>query len=228
MQLQYDEGVEYTVNLTTQDGEIAATGSLQQNVIKCVAVDDRYQGEGLSSRVVTLLLNHASEVGQQHLFVFTKPKNRAMFSDLGFFPIIETADVLLMENVRDGIKQYVQNLERPKGNPKTIGAIVANCNPFTNGHRYLIETAASQCDVLQSVCSFGRSQRLPGIGSLSAGSRRESGDWKMLSCTILRITSFLPQCSRPILSRSSTEQKQSTVSLTCASSANILQRNWVS
>ena len=148
MQLQYDEGVEYTVNLTTQDGQIAATGSLQQNVIKCVAVDDRYQGEGLSSRVVTLLLNHASEVGQQHLFVFTKPKNRAMFSDLGFFPIIETADVLLMENVRDGIKQYVQNLERPKGNPKTIGAIVANCNPFTNGHRYLIETAASQCDVL--------------------------------------------------------------------------------
>ena len=141
MQLQYDEGVEYTVNLTTQDGEIAATGSLQQNVIKCVAVDDRYQGEGLSSRVVTLLLNHASEVGQQHLFVFTKPKNRAMFSDLGFFPIIETADVLLMENVRDGIKQYVQNLERPTGNPKTIGAIVANCNPFTNGHRYLIETA---------------------------------------------------------------------------------------
>ena len=96
MQLQYDEGVEYTVNLTTQDGEIAATGSLQQNVIKCVAVDDRYQGEGLSSRVVTLLLNHASEVGQQHLFVFTKPKNKAMFSDLGFFPIIETADVLLM------------------------------------------------------------------------------------------------------------------------------------
>ena len=81
MQLQYDEGVEYTVNLTTQDCEIAATGSLQQNVIKCVAVDDRYQGEGLSSRVVTLLLNHASEVGQQHLFVFTKPKNRAMFSD---------------------------------------------------------------------------------------------------------------------------------------------------
>ena len=48
MQLQYDEGVEYTVNLTTQDGQIAATGSLQQNVIKCVAVDDRYQGEGLS------------------------------------------------------------------------------------------------------------------------------------------------------------------------------------
>lgn len=29
-----------------------------------------------------------------------------------------------------------------------IGAIVMNCNPFTNGHRYLIETAAKQCQVL--------------------------------------------------------------------------------
>lgn len=80
MQLSYDQGVEYTVNLVDAQGEIAATGSLQQNVIKCVAVDDRHQGEGLSSRVVTLLMNHAIEQGNSHLFVFTKPKNIAMFS----------------------------------------------------------------------------------------------------------------------------------------------------
>ena len=148
MNLSYDEGVQYTVNLVTQDGEIAATGSLQHNVIKCVAVDDRYQGEGLSSRIVTLLLNHAMETGQSHLFVFTKPQNRAMFSDLGFYPILQTADVLFMENVRDGIQKYVQGLERPQQKGGVIGAAVMNCNPFTNGHRYLIETAASQCDTL--------------------------------------------------------------------------------
>ena len=148
MELQYDTGVEYTVNLVTQEGEIAATGSLEHNVLKCVAVDDRYQGMGLSSRVVTLLLNRANEQGEQHLFVFTKPKNIAMFSDLGFYPIIQTKDVLLMENVRDGIHQYVAQLDRPQMPVKTVGAIVANCNPFTNGHRYLIETAAAQCDAL--------------------------------------------------------------------------------
>ena len=38
MQLSYDQGVEYTVNLVDAQGEIAATGSLQQNVIKCNAV----------------------------------------------------------------------------------------------------------------------------------------------------------------------------------------------
>lgn len=29
-----------------------------------------------------------------------------------------------------------------------MGAIVMNCNPFTLGHRYLVEYAAAQCDVL--------------------------------------------------------------------------------
>uniref|UniRef100_A0A806K2V3 [citrate [pro-3S]-lyase] ligase n=1 Tax=uncultured bacterium contig00107 TaxID=1181573 RepID=A0A806K2V3_9BACT len=38
---------------------------------------------------------------------------------------------------------YNANFPRPK-----IGSIVMNCNPFTLGHRYLIETAASQVDVL--------------------------------------------------------------------------------
>ena len=129
MQLSYDQGVEYTVNLIDAQGEIAATGSLQQNVIKCVAVDDRHQGEGLSSRVVTLLMNHAIEQGNSHLFVFTKPKNIAMFSDLGFFPIIQTEDVLFMENVRDGIGRYVRSLQHPKDNGGVIGAAVMNCNP---------------------------------------------------------------------------------------------------
>lgn len=146
-ELDYDEGAEYTVNLVTQDGEIAATGSLQQNILKCIAVSDQYQGLGLSSKIVTLLMNQAILKGHKHIFLFTKPKNRAMFSDLGFYPVVETETVLFMENVKDGIGKYVRSLYRPecRGN---VGAIVANCNPFTNGHRYLIETAAAQCSVL--------------------------------------------------------------------------------
>ena len=42
----------------------------------------------------------------------------------------------------------MQGLERPQQKGGVIGAAVMNCNPFTNGHRYLIETAASQCDTL--------------------------------------------------------------------------------
>ncbi len=145
--LDYDEQIEYTVNLADGEGNIVATGSIHQNVLKCIAVSDKHQGLGLSARVVTLLMNYAMERGREHLFLFTKPKNLLMFSDLGFYKIIQTGDILLMENTRDGIKNYVNNLSRP-AEGGTVGAIVANCNPFTLGHRYLIETAASQCDTL--------------------------------------------------------------------------------
>ena len=41
----------------------------------------------------------------------------------------------------DKLKEH--RTQTPTGN---IGAIVMNCNPFTLGHRYLIETAASQVE----------------------------------------------------------------------------------
>lgn len=145
--LDYDPQIEYTVCLTDREGDIAATGSLHGNVLKCIAVDERYQGCGLSARVVTALLNRAYALGLGHLFLFTKPKNRQMFTDLGFYAMLETRDILLMENTRDGIGRYLRALSRPAQGGVT-GAVVANCNPFTLGHRYLIEQAAAQCDTL--------------------------------------------------------------------------------
>ncbi|MFV0497920.1 MAG: [citrate (pro-3S)-lyase] ligase [Candidatus Fimivivens sp.] len=144
--LQYDEQIEITVNLMDAQGLIAATCSLHDNVLECVAVSKDYQGCGLATQVVTQVANLAVARGQTHLFLFTKPENKQMFLDMGFYPILETQDVLLTENSKDGLLKYVATLERRAGD--TIGAIVANCNPFTNGHRYLIEMAARQCDVL--------------------------------------------------------------------------------
>lgn len=146
-ELRYDEGVEYTVNLVDREGNLAATGSVQRNILKCIAVAEQAQGEGLTARIVTALMNRAMEQGRKHLFLFTKPKNRAVFQDLGFYPITQTADILLMENQRNGIGRYVRSLSRGAGQG-TAGAVVANCNPFTLGHRYLIEQAAAQCDTL--------------------------------------------------------------------------------
>lgn len=42
-------------------------------------------------------------------------------------------------------KEYERYISEHK---QRIGAIVMNCNPFTLGHRYLIETASKQCDKL--------------------------------------------------------------------------------
>lgn len=155
-ELDYDEKVEYTYVLQNQTGDWAGTGSIDGNVLKCIAVNTKYQGEGLLAKILTNLTAYALKMGRTHLFLFTKPKNQVLFEELGFYVIAQTEDVVLMENKKDGIKSYMQcikeetsqQLGESEGMAKQIGAVIANCNPFTLGHLYLLETAAKQCDLL--------------------------------------------------------------------------------
>lgn len=144
-QLDYDENIEYTINFL-EDDEIIATGSLDHNVLKCIAISPAHQGENLTATLLTQLKQEAFSRGQEHLFLYTKPQNQLMFENLDFYPVAKTEKMLLMENRKNGVCSFVESLAAPQDG--TIGCIVANCNPFTNGHRYLIETAASQCDHL--------------------------------------------------------------------------------
>lgn len=146
-QLSYDDGIEFTINLCDNKREVAATGSIDGNVLKCIAVSDVYQGEGLAAKIVTALVSHGIECGHNHMFLFTKPDNINIFSDLGFYLIAKTNNAALMENYKNGISEFVKTL-KSYDNIVNVGAIVLNCNPFTNGHLYLIETAAKQCSLL--------------------------------------------------------------------------------
>ena len=130
------------------DGEtLAATGSRQGNLLKYLAVDPRYQGEGLLASVLTQLRQEAFRQGHRHLFLYTKPENEMLFHSLFFYPIAKTEQVLLMEDKKDGIRSFLDGL--PTAQPHGItGAAVMNCDPFTLGHQYLIETAAKECDRL--------------------------------------------------------------------------------
>ena len=144
--LEADEQIEATV-LVWDEGEIIATGSRMGNLLKCIAVDEFRQGEGLTATLLTQLRQDAFAAGHSHLFLYTKPKNEFMFSSLFFYPIAKTDTVLIMENRRGGIESFLNTL--PEGtDDAVIGAAVMNCNPFTKGHRYLIETAAKECDRL--------------------------------------------------------------------------------
>ncbi|MBR6525353.1 MAG: [Clostridia bacterium] len=143
-ELGYDAGIQYTV-LFTENDEIIATGSLDGNTIKCVAVSPAHQGEDLTAQVVTQLMQEAVRRSINHLFIYTKPQNQYYFAPLGFHPLMRTADCLLMENRRSGLQQYLENLKQPVFTEGPIGCIIANCNPFTKGHRYLVETASREC-----------------------------------------------------------------------------------
>ena len=144
--------------LVFEGDRLIATGSRQGNVLKQIAVAADRQGEDLTSSVITALRNDAMASGYRHLFIYTKPKNKYMFSSLFFYPVAQTEDVLLMEDRRAGISEYLKNIPRFDTNGK-VGAIVMNANPFTLGHQYLVESAASQCErVYVFVLSEDRSE----------------------------------------------------------------------
>ena len=126
-----------------EEDEIAATGSLDGGTIKCVAVSPQYQGQDLTARILTVLLQEAAQRGMEHLMLYTKPLNGHLFAPLGFHPVIRTPGCLLMENRRGGFEKYLSGMETPPGQP--VGCVVANCDPFTMGHRKLIEKAAGEC-----------------------------------------------------------------------------------
>ena len=136
-----------SILLIWDNEELIATGSRYGNILKCIAVDGNHQGEDLTATILTQLRQDALAAGHRHLFLYTKPKNRLMFSSLFFYPIAETDSVLLMENQQHGIADFLDSLTVPSCDGIT-GAIVMNCNPFTKGHRYLIEQAAKECDRL--------------------------------------------------------------------------------
>ena len=144
--LTADETVQQTV-LLWEDGQLIATGSRTGNLLKCIAVDPSRQGEGLLAKVLTALRQEAFREGHNQLFLYTKPRNEFLFADLMFYPVAQTGDVLLMEDRRDGIRQFIKELPAGTHSGK-VGAAVMNCDPFTLGHQYLVETAAKDCDHL--------------------------------------------------------------------------------
>jgi len=134
-----------SIVLVWDGDELIATGGRDANILKLLAVSPSRQGEDLLSTIITELRRDAFDNGYRHLFVYTKPSNRYIFSSLFFYPIAETDKVLVMENKRDGINEFVSKLPS-NSDGKTAGALIMNCNPFTLGHQYLIEKAASECD----------------------------------------------------------------------------------
>jgi len=141
-----DSPAETTILIWEED-DLIATGSRDGNLLKYIAVDPAHQGEDLTASLLTQLRQDAFIHGIQHLFLYTKPANRYLFQGLFFSPVAQTRDVLLMEDRRDGLASFLKQLPRfPEA--ETIGAAVMHCNPFTRGHRYLIETAAAECDRL--------------------------------------------------------------------------------
>ena len=184
--LRLDDVDYYAALVDETTDEIVAGGGLKGGVIKCVAVADGHKGEAVANQIVSHLIAHANADGHQCVKLFTKPQNQKMFESMSFRLLAEAPKAILMETGIGGIKRYSEELESEKGKVKSeksngklhhfnpspqqpimpqSGIIIMNCNPFTLGHRYLIEQAAQQVQtlyilVVREDCSmFGYDER---------------------------------------------------------------------
>ncbi|MDD7256990.1 MAG: [citrate (pro-3S)-lyase] ligase [Prevotellaceae bacterium] len=126
--------------------EILAGGGLLGNTIKCVAVSNALRGTGMGARLISHLVCMAAAKGHSAMQVFTKPLNVPIFSHLGFNTLASSPRTVFMENSNQ-LELECSKLKK-LSKEGTCGIIVMNANPFTLGHRFLVEQAASRTDHL--------------------------------------------------------------------------------
>lgn len=139
-----DGNLDYSCGLYDEEEELLATGSCFGNTLRCLAVAGGRRGEGLLVQVVSHLMDVQARRGNLQVFLYTKPENLAFFEGLGFFEIARSETAVFLENSRTGFPRYCAGLKRLPG--EKIAAVVMNANPFTLGHRYLVEQAAKEND----------------------------------------------------------------------------------
>lgn len=146
--LTLDAHLDYTCAVLDDDGSVIATGSCFASSLRCFAVAKEHQGEGLLNTIVSHLIEVQAARGNFHLFLYTKPKSARFFADLGFYEIARPDSTLVfMENRRSGFESFCQRLAGTR-RAGSAAAIVMNANPFTLGHRYLVEQAAKVYDTV--------------------------------------------------------------------------------
>lgn len=164
----------YDHYLAAVDAEerIVGGGGLDGDVVKGVAVLDELRSEGITNALVSSLLSLAASEGHASVKVFTKPENRRIFESLGFHVLAEAPKAFLLENGR-GLEAYLRELEGLRREGRG-GVAVMNANPFTLGHRYLMEQALHQVDTLYVIpvreerSAFPYAERLAMIRSAAA------------------------------------------------------------
>lgn len=127
------------------DDSIVGTCSVSGKILKCFAVKEELQGQGVTAMLITYGINYLFDKGIYEYFIYTMPEKKYIFEDLGLKEIYTVDGVSLLEGGKANIRKYVKDMFEKSGlDSDEKAALVMNCNPFTLGHRYLIEKAAKE------------------------------------------------------------------------------------
>ncbi|SBW08957.1 Citrate lyase ligase [uncultured delta proteobacterium] len=145
--LGFDADVDFTVAVRDPEGTLVGTGSSQGEVLRNIAVDETIQGEGLTSTILSTLMQEMGRRGILHYFIYTRPEKSFLFANLGFAEIARAEPyAALLESGLGSVASYCETIARETAHlPARRAGLVINGNPFTKGHRALIEKAAAEC-----------------------------------------------------------------------------------
>ena len=140
--LRYDNDINYTVYIE-ENGEVIATISTSNNIIKGFAISSQYQGLNLGNTLISHIINYFHQNNIYYYQVYTKPENVDIFLSFNFNLIASSKHVSLLECRNFTIKETLEKLKNKLNiSYEDLASIVVNTNPPTNGHLYLIETAS--------------------------------------------------------------------------------------
>lgn len=146
--LGFEADIDAAFGVFDEDEVLRGCGCAAQSLLKCFAVDEALRGQNALGALVSRLVQDRFAKGYYDLRVITRAHNEPLFAACGFYPVVRTDALVLLENRPDGPHRFAQPFFARGDEDKTVGAIVMNANPFTLGHRALVEYAAAHCDVL--------------------------------------------------------------------------------
>ena len=148
--LQCEPDLDTAYGIFDANENLVGCGCAARSLLKCFAVSEELRGQNALGTLLSALIENRFQRGYFDLFVITRREKAQLFSSCGLRLLAETGTLAMLENRPDGPERFAENVlsALPPHDKKTVGAIVMNCNPFTLGHRALIEYAVTKVDLL--------------------------------------------------------------------------------
>lgn len=144
--IRHEDNVEFVYGVFEGD-QLIATGSIYQNILKCIAVCKDFTGGATLSQLISHLMSEVLDRGFKACYVYTKPDTTQSFEYLGFKEIGRVdGELVFLEKAINGFDSYLESIQQYRHEDGVSAAIVMNANPFTKGHQYLVESAAAAVD----------------------------------------------------------------------------------
>ena len=100
--LRYEDDIQAAFGIFDTEETLVGCGCASGCLLKCFAVEEVLRGQNVLGALITALTQNRFTAGYYDLFVITRRHNEPLFSGCGFFPLVRTDELVMLENRPDG------------------------------------------------------------------------------------------------------------------------------